>query len=74
VAIGTARGWGVLTLETPTALVLPVATSFSICFHVSTWLCEWMMSRSPLGSLGKRSSLPGGPILATALCFARETE
>jgi hypothetical protein len=65
---------GVLTLETPTALVLPVATSFSICFHVSTWLCEWMMSRSPLGSLGKRSSLPGGPILATALCFARETE
>ena len=26
------------TLQTPTPLVLPVATSFSICFQVSTWL------------------------------------
>lgn len=27
-----------LTLQTPTPLVLPVATSFSICFQPSTWL------------------------------------
>jgi hypothetical protein len=53
------KGWTGLTLETPMALVLPVATSFSICFHVSTWLWDRMMSRSPFGSLGNLSSLPG---------------
>ncbi len=47
------------TLDTPMALALPVATSFSICFHVSMWLHEWMMSRWPLFSLGNLSSLPG---------------
>ena len=56
---GGREGEGKLALETPMALVLPVARSVSICFHVSTWLWLWMMSRSPLGSLGKRSSLPG---------------
>ena len=40
------------------ALVLPVASTCSICFQVSTWLWLWMMSRWPLGSLGNLSSLP----------------
>ena len=34
------RREGGRTLDTPMALVLPVPISFSICFHVSTWLCE----------------------------------
>ncbi len=41
-------------------LVFPVSTSFSINFHVSTWLCVWMMSRLPLGSVGNLSWLPVG--------------
>ncbi len=60
-------GGGSLTLQTPMALVLPVASSFSMAFHVSTWLWLWMMSRSPLGSLGNLSSLP----VVRALCQGR---
>jgi len=49
---------GELTLQTPMLFTLPVSSSFSICFHVSTWLYVRMISRSPSGSLGKRSSFP----------------
>lgn len=60
-------GRGGRTLDTPMPLALLVWRTCSICFHVSTWLWERMMSRSPLGSLGKRSSFPreeGGQELA----------
>lgn len=43
-------------------LTLPVSRSFSISFHVSTWLWLWMISRSPLGSLGNLSSFPASRV------------
>lgn len=57
------------TLQTPTPLVLPVATSFSICFHVSTWLYGWIMSRDPSGFVGNLSWLPSG-LSRTGQCYS----
>lgn len=59
-----------LTLETPIALALPVATSFSIDFHVSMCECPWRMSLLPSGSVGKRSWFPLG-FMATGQCCPR---
>lgn len=55
---GKGGGGGAFTLETPMAFVLPVFSSASICFQVSTWLYPWMMSRLPSGLVGNRSWLP----------------
>ena len=57
-----------LTLETPMALALPVARSFSIDFHVSMCECECKISLLPSASVGKRSWLPLG-FMATGQCY-----
>jgi hypothetical protein len=50
------------TLQTPMALTLPVARSFSIDFQVLMWEWEWTMSRLPSGLVGNLSWLPGGSV------------
>ena len=57
-------------METPMALALPVASSFSIDFHVSMCECECRMSLLPSESVGKRSWFPLG-FMATGQCLFR---